>query len=77
MHLAIAQKIPVVTFFGPTCPQEIELYGRGKKIIANDDCLPCYKCECIRKMSCLYKMSSEKVYNSVMELLAEMNIIRK
>jgi heptosyltransferase-2 len=75
MHLAIAQKIPVVTFFGPTCPQEIELYGRGKKIIANHECLPCYKSECIRKVSCLYKMNSEEVYTSVMELLSEMNVI--
>lgn len=74
MHLAIAQKIPVVTFFGPTCPQEIELYGRGKKIIANHDCLPCYKCECKREVSCLYKMSSDEVYNSVTELLSDTGI---
>ena len=74
MHLAIAQKIPVVTFFGPTCPQEIEFYGRGKKIIANHDCLPCYKCKCIKEVSCLYKMSSDEVYASVMELLTDINI---
>ncbi|MEQ8187667.1 MAG: glycosyltransferase family 9 protein [Candidatus Eremiobacterota bacterium] len=74
MHLAIAQKIPVVTFFGPTCPQEIELYGRGKKIIANHDCLPCYKCKCKSEVSCLYKMSSDEVYNSVTELLSDTGI---
>ncbi len=27
MHLAIAEKRPVVALFGPTCAQEIELYG--------------------------------------------------
>lgn len=32
LHIAIALKKKVVALFGPTCAQEIELYGRGKKL---------------------------------------------
>jgi heptosyltransferase-2 len=71
LHLAIASKIPAVVFFGPTCHQEIELYGRGKKIITNDDCLPCYKSECIRKPSCIEKMNHNTVYKKITELIKE------
>ncbi|HPZ07925.1 MAG TPA: glycosyltransferase family 9 protein [Candidatus Eremiobacteraeota bacterium] len=70
LHLAIATKVPVVAFFGPTCHQEIELYGRGVKLIANDGCPPCYRSECMRKPSCLDKMSSEQVYKAILKVLA-------
>lgn len=43
LHLAIALKKLVVTFFGSTCHQEIDLYGRGQKLIADVHCVPCYK----------------------------------
>ena len=33
MHLAIALKKKIVVLFGPTCPQEIDLYGRGVKAL--------------------------------------------
>ncbi|MEM7516203.1 MAG: glycosyltransferase family 9 protein [Planctomycetota bacterium] len=32
MHVAIAQRVPVVCFFAPTSAAEIELYGRGAKV---------------------------------------------
>ncbi len=34
MHLAIALKKKVVALFGPTCAQEVDLYGRGIKMIS-------------------------------------------
>ena len=46
MHLAIALKKPVVALFGSTCPQEIELYGRGAKIFLGMECSPCYRQTC-------------------------------
>ena len=46
MHLAIALKKKVVALFGPTCPQEIDLYGRGTKLFAGGACSPCYKAAC-------------------------------
>jgi ADP-heptose:LPS heptosyltransferase len=46
MHLAIALKKKVVALFGPTCPQEIDLYGRGVKLFTGAPCAPCYKQNC-------------------------------
>lgn len=34
LHLAIAQDVPVVAFFAPTSAAEIELYGRGEKVVS-------------------------------------------
>ena len=34
MHLAIAQGVPVTAFFAPTSAAEIELYGRGEKVLS-------------------------------------------
>jgi ADP-heptose:LPS heptosyltransferase len=52
MHLAIAGGVPVVVLFGSTCPQEIELYGRGEKVITPISCHPCYRRECDIEPSC-------------------------
>ena len=32
LHLAVSQRVPVVSFFAPTSAAEIELYGRGEKV---------------------------------------------
>lgn len=71
LHLAVASQIPSLVFFGPTCHQEIELYGRGRKIITNDNCLPCYKRECTRKPSCIEKMDYNTVYGKIIEIIHE------
>lgn len=34
LHIAIAQRVPVVAFFAPTSAAEIELYGRGEKVVS-------------------------------------------
>jgi heptosyltransferase-2 len=53
MHLAIARKRGAVVFFGPTCEQEIDLFGRGEKLIAATPCSPCYKRRCDHADACL------------------------
>jgi len=53
MHLAIAGKRPVIVLFGPTCAQEIELYGRGETVVSPVDCAPCYRRECDRSPTCM------------------------
>jgi heptosyltransferase-2 len=52
MHLAIAGEVPVVVLFGSTCPQEVELYGRGEKVVTPISCHPCYRRECEIHPSC-------------------------
>lgn len=53
MHVAIALGKWVAVFFGPTCAQEIELYGRGEKLVAPVGCAPCYKRVCDHADQCL------------------------
>ena len=65
MHLAIAEKRPVVALFGPTCAQEIELYGRGEVIAAPSHCAPCYRPECARNPSCMQEIEAGPVVAAV------------
>lgn len=67
MHLAIAQEKKVVTLFGPTCPQEIDLYGRGTKLYAGVDCSPCYKQTC-DDMKCMDEITPDLVSNEIQKL---------
>jgi ADP-heptose:LPS heptosyltransferase len=46
MHVALAVGARAVVLFGPTSHAEIELFGRGEKVIPDMDCLVCYKQEC-------------------------------
>lgn len=46
LHVATALKKNIVAFFCPTSSSEIELYGRGIKIIPKTGCLCCYKPKC-------------------------------
>ena len=46
LHIGVALKKKVVAFFCPTPSAEIELYGRGIKIIPKVGCLACYKPKC-------------------------------
>ena len=66
MHLAIAQRVPVVAIFGPTCAQEVELYGRGEKVLTAPDCAPCYRKECREAAQrCMDEITPEAVFTAV------------
>ncbi len=67
MHMAIALKKWVVAWFGPTCPQEIDLYGRGRKIIAKASCSPCWKKACDMKVMCYDQVDFEQVVQALAE----------
>jgi len=69
MHVAIALKKPVVAIFGPTCPQEIDLYSRGCKIITEAKCAPCYKNKCDKKLTRMDGIPLGKIVKSVKKLI--------
>ena len=69
MHLALATKRPVVAIFGSTCPQEIELYGRGEKIVPKIDCHPCYRRDCDRTPTCADAVGVEQVFSALRRVL--------
>jgi heptosyltransferase-2 len=68
MHLAIGLGKKVIALFGPTCPQEIELYSRGTKLFAGVSCSPCYKQSCV-DMQCMEKITTEQVIKEIKKLI--------
>jgi len=69
MHVAVALARPVVTWFGPTCHQEVDLYGLGEKIITDFECAPCYLKRCPKPRFCLDAMSAETVFAALERVL--------
>lgn len=70
MHLAIGLGVPVVVILGSTCHQEIELYGRGAKIVSDFDCSPCYLSSCPKEYTCMQAIAPEQVYEVALQVLA-------
>lgn len=67
--IAIALKKKIVCFFGPTSSAEIELYGRGRKIVPKIECVCCYKKKCDKKPNCMDLIKIEDIFNAVKELI--------
>jgi heptosyltransferase-2 len=69
LHVAIGLKVPVVVILGPTCHQEIELYGRGTKIISDFECSPCYLSVCPKDVTCMEAITADLVFDAVAGLV--------
>ncbi len=70
MHLAIALGCHVVAWFGPTCPQEIDLFDRGIKLLAPVDCAPCWDPGCARAPACDSALEPALIRDAVLDCLA-------
>ena len=68
MHLAIAAKKKIVALFGPTCPQEIDLYGRGAKLFKSVPCSPCYRQTC-PDAKCMKEILPGRVLEEIRKLI--------
>ena len=72
MHLAIALKKFVIVWFGVSCPQEIDLYDRGIKLVPEGlECSPCWKRECPYGLECLQMIDLRRIVREVERLAAE------
>lgn len=67
MHLGIALQKWVIAWFGPTCAQEIDLYGRGRKILTAAPCSPCWKRVCQKNPMCYDQVSRVEVIKAIKE----------
>lgn len=65
MHVAIACGVPCVALFGPTCAQEIDLFGRGEKIVTSLACSPCYRRSCEKSPNCMDAIAVDRVAEAV------------
>lgn len=69
LHIATALNKKVIVLFGPTSDSEIELYTNGIKLKSEDGCKCFYNKYCSEAVSCMEKISSEKVYESIRNIL--------
>lgn len=72
MHAAVAMKTPVVSVFGPTPPQETPIFGRGRQIVTDVDCAPCYNRDvgrCPQGWRCMPGIAPEQVAEAVVAVL--------
>ncbi len=70
MHIAIAVRTPVLVHFGATCASEIELYGRGRKLVSDMPCGPCYKKVCPLGEPCMASWTAEQICQQAKDVLA-------
>jgi ADP-heptose:LPS heptosyltransferase len=62
MHMAIALRKYVIAWFGLSCAVEIELYGRGEKLIPEGlECSPCWKKVCPYNLECIDMIDLNKI----------------
>jgi heptosyltransferase-2 len=69
MHLALAVGARVVVLLGSTTPREIELYGRGRFIVSDLPCAPCYRRSCDKSPDCMELLRPEAVLARLIELV--------
>ena len=67
MQIAIALKKKVAALFGPTCHQEVDLFGRGEKIVSDIACAPCYRQNC-DNLKCMALITPEEVFAAIKRL---------
>lgn len=69
LHAAVGLKKKVVAIFGPTSAAEIELYGRGEKVVSPLSCYCCYRTDCEIDPDCMESITPDMVFNAVIESL--------
>lgn len=69
LHLALALKKFVVGIFGPTDPDEIYFYGRGKTIVPKIDyaCIPCYDPCCWQTSVCMNYVDNNDIFSAIID----------
>ena len=64
MHIGIGLKKSVIGWFSISCAAEIDLFGRGKKIITDLDCAPCWKRSCENPL-CVEQPDLDGIFDAV------------
>jgi ADP-heptose:LPS heptosyltransferase len=65
LHLALALARPTVALFGPTCSQEIDMFGLGEKVASQLACAPCYRRTCEETPTCMEALPVESVWQAL------------
>jgi heptosyltransferase-2 len=66
MHAAIGLRKHVIVWFGVSCPAEIDLFGRGVKLIPEGlACSPCWKRTCPYDLECMQMIDPDRIVREV------------
>lgn len=66
MHAAIGLKKHVIVWFGVSCPAEIDLFGRGVKLVPEGlACSPCWKQACPFNLECIQMIDLDRIVREV------------
>jgi ADP-heptose:LPS heptosyltransferase len=65
LHVAIALEKRTVAYFGPTSDVEIDLYGRGEKVVPRKPCQCYYQNQCTQKISCMDNLEEKDMLAAV------------
>lgn len=68
LHIAIALKKKVITWFGVSCAQEIDLYDRGVKLKAQVNCSPCWRKSCDKNPKCYDEVPVAQIVEATAQL---------
>jgi ADP-heptose:LPS heptosyltransferase len=78
MHAAIALKKHVIVWFGVSCPQEIDLYDRGSKLIPHGlECAPCWKRECPYNLECIQMIDLDRIVAEIDRFQRERSTVQR
>jgi len=69
LHAALGLKKKVVALFGPTSSAEVEMYGRGEKVVTPLACRCCYLTDCAVEPDCMESITPEMVFAAVRKLM--------
>ena len=69
LHIGLALQKRMIVLLGPTSAAEVDLYGLGRKITAEMDCLCCYRQICDKSPNCMESISVDAVDRSIEEQL--------
>jgi len=61
-------KKPVVVWFGMTCHQEIDVYGRGIKVLSSVPCRPCWQSSCSLETKCYRELPWTMMAGAIAEM---------
>ncbi|MBR9978985.1 MAG: lipopolysaccharide heptosyltransferase family protein, partial [Bacteroidetes bacterium] len=75
MHLAIGLRKHVLAWYGLSCWEEIDLYGRGRKFIPEGlHCAPCWKRVCPFELECIAMIDLEGMAGEILQYAATADI---
>jgi len=78
MHMAIALRKYVIAWFGLSCAAEIELYGRGEKLLPDGlECSPCWKKVCPYNLECIQMIDLDRIVTLTRGYLVNRNILKE